>query len=159
MLATAEIQTRLRRYLVECRRQRKIRSGSWRRDGNNYATINGQRNYHAHWLPQISTEPLAETLRYAIRNHTRLHTCIYEGVKVLRSHGTREEKQRTAFKRQVEDRARRVRRDANWMRRDSRTEKFLRGGSREIARNSRPDRRTIPARLVRVLARRVGQEG
>lgn len=89
----------------------------------------------------------------------RLHTCIYEGMKVLCSHGTREEKKRTAFKRQAEDRARRVRRVANWMRRDSRTGKFLRGGSREFARNSRPDRRTIPARLVRVLARRVGQEG
>lgn len=48
-------------------------------------------------------------------NHMRLHTRIYEGVKVLCSHGTREETQRTAFERQVEDRARRVRRVANWM--------------------------------------------
>lgn len=149
---TAETETRLRQH-GPARGSWKIRNGV-----NNYAaTIIGERNYDYAPLPQISWRiPAPPTLPLpppALAPRTR----VSEGVRWReRERGRRggEGKGRATVR---SEESRQVGGRETGGRTNSRAERFSRGGSRELARNSRPGAAepSVAARPVRVLA----QEG
>lgn len=155
-MVAAETQTRLRRYLAECALQRKIRSRSWRRDDNNYATIIGQRNYDAHWPPQISTNLLVETLCHTIGNHARTRAR-FENVRVAMDKGgdAGEKREATARWKVEESRGREVGRTVEIGRTIERRSSCVAG--RVSSRRTR-DSRHGAMRLVRVLVLRGGMD-
>ena len=151
-MVAAETQTRLRRYLAECARQRKIRSRSRRRDDNNYATIIGQRNYDAHWPPQISTNLLVETLCHTIGN-PRAHTCTLCRVAMDKGGDAGGKREATARMKVEESGGREVGRTVRIGRTIERRSSCV--AARVSSRRTRDSRRGA-MRLVRVLVLRGG---